>query len=326
MNNHISVIVVTYNAERYIQKGFIENLVVNSQANCFKISFIILDNGSCDDTVELIKTRFPEIDLIISYSNTGYCKGVNIALQYAYQKYNSKYFIIFDQDAKSEKNYLQKLVAFMENHPEAGFVQPLIKSLSDHSKLYSAGHEYIGKNNLFCRPATKTKKKDGFIEILSGSILGSIVSQVSLKKNGLLDPRFELYYESSDWCFRFRKNGFKCYCLYDAVVYHARNLNKSNLQQLYFVFRNKILFWAKHNHTKFLSCKQEFEKEIKCIEKKQKNKPFVRDSFLQMKMNALKDGLALSKKFKGNYSEPNLKFYKFDCVVLDYRKKYLSGN
>ena len=101
---HVSIIILTYNAEEYIRKGFFDSIIKGSNLNNFKKSFIVFDNGSSDETLKLLKKRYPFIDIVYSYKNLGYGKGINCALQYAYKKYSSEYYVLSDQDVNVEIN------------------------------------------------------------------------------------------------------------------------------------------------------------------------------------------------------------------------------
>ncbi len=283
-------------------------------------SFIIFDNDSSEETRELIKKKYPKIDLIYSYKNEGYGRAVNYALQYAFKKYKSKYFIITDQDVKVERGYLNKLVEFMEINEDAAFTQPLSLQISDPTRIYSAGHIY--KKNGRCFTIKKIDKNKIFTEIPSGSILCSIIRASSLRKVGLIDERFEIYYESSDWGFRFREEGFKNYCLYISKVYHEREQKKSTPFQMYFVLRNMLLFWAKHNKSIFKKCLNNYKKRLKKIEMSIKKKKRVNDPFLLSEYHALKDSINnfsnISIITEPKISEFNNKMYLIDS----FNKKY----
>lgn len=118
MKKHVSLIILTFNSQKYIERGFFDAYIENCRnISNYEVSFIVFDNGSIDETKDILKSKYPSIDLIFSFYNVGYCKGLNYALQYAFHKYKSKYFIISDHDAKPGKNCFKKLLNFMDNPP-----------------------------------------------------------------------------------------------------------------------------------------------------------------------------------------------------------------
>jgi len=316
---HISIIILSFNSEEYIKKGYLKTVLKNSYVKNFRKSLIVFDNGSVDNTLSLLKRKYPQIDIIYSFRNEGYTKGVNYALRYAYKKYGSDYFIILDHDAFVEKDYLKKLVEFMEEHKEAGFVQPLVFINPKKKEIYSAGHRY--NRNGTCFPIHFIKRKKSFSEILSGSILGSIVSKKALEKVGLLDETFKIYYESSDWGFRFRKKGLRNYCLYTSVIYHDRNIRKHNMTQFYYILRNRIILWKKHYKKLFKSILKEYKDELKKLEKKISRKKGILNLSILVKYKALKDGILITRNYQSSIPKL-LGEYKFDFVIDSHERKY----
>jgi GT2 family glycosyltransferase len=325
---HVSLIILTFNSEKYIKAGFLDDYIKalrRLKKSCYKISFVILDNNSSDSTIFLINKKYPFVDLIYSFYNLGYCKGVNVALQYAFFKYQSNFFIISDDDAKPREDCFVRLIKFMETHPEAAFVQPLVRGWPDLDRIYSAGHEYISDGR--CLATRNYDSSKSYIEIPSGSILCSVIRSKALKRIGLLDERFYMYYESSDLGFRFRRAGFKNYCLFSAVAYHERTLDRNTPIQQFFINRNRILFWYKHDKKLFGDILEQVKQEIKDFEEKhaQNNYVLIDDLDTFVKYLANKDALKLIKIFRYNkYKEPRLKDYgKFNQLVFYEKRKFL---
>ncbi|MBL8031092.1 MAG: glycosyltransferase family 2 protein [Candidatus Doudnabacteria bacterium] len=311
-SKHISILLLLYNGEKYINDAYVGSIIKNTKVPGYAIDFVFLDNGSTDNTVSKVLKQYPMVHLLKTFKNTLYGEGVNTLIRYAYRTYKSDYFIIFDQDAKAPAGYASALVQFATQHPEAAFVQPLILNGPKNNDIYSAGHRYVGKTKS-CFPLQHTKPHRRYSEIKSGSIMGTLLKAEAVKEVGVLDPIFEIYYESSDWCFRFRKAGYKCYCLYEAIVYHERDQKKSSNLQLYYVFRNKIILWAKHDTATYQACRAEYQRELDSLTTAYSTGRLVNNSYDQMKHFALSDGVALAAQAtrKRNTS---IKFQPFSCV------------
>jgi len=317
---HISIIIIAHNAQKYISEDYWDTFLENSDVKGFKKSLIIFDNASSSKIRSVIKKKYPQVDLIYSFKNEGYGKAVNYALQYAYHKYESDYFVISDQDVRVGKDYLKNLINFMEEKKDAGFVQPLCLQLLDASRIYSAGHSYT--HNGRCFTIKKIDNTKDFKLIPSGSILCSIIRKEVLTKVGLLDERFEIYYESSDWGFRIRKAGYKIYCLYSSIVFHEREQQDSTPYQMYFVFRNCLLFWAKHNRKIFNKCLKLYRSRLRRIKKGIESKPYIQDPYLLSEYIALGDALNYSFMVK-RLNEPRVNtFNKESHLVCSLNKKY----
>ncbi|GBD34619.1 N-acetylglucosaminyl-diphospho-decaprenol L-rhamnosyltransferase [bacterium HR35] len=326
---HISIIIPTFNSATYIKRGFFDKYIKNCKKlirNRYRVSFIVFDNASGDNTRDLIVSKYPNIDLIYSFYNLGYAKAVNYAIQYSFHKYNSDFFIVSDHDAYPGNGCFYKIIKFMENDPKAAFVQPLVKQLPNKKKIYSAGHTYLSNGN--CVTIKNYNKSLEFVEILSGSILCTGIKAKALLKTGLLDERFYIYFESNDICFRFRKAGFKNYCLLKATAYHERDLDRNTLIQKFFIKRNKLLFWYKHDKKKFKKFLDLAKREFKEFEKYFNKVDYIttQDEVNLVKYLALKESLCYLSELKhSKYKEPSLKdFAKFNQIVYNDKKVFIS--
>ena len=109
----ISVIVVNYNTKKLLQ-------------NCLKSVFDkvknigfevwVVDNASSDGSVEMVKKEFPEVKIITNEKNLGFAKANNQAIK----KVEGKYIFLLNPDTVILDKNLEKLIQFMEEHPEGG--------------------------------------------------------------------------------------------------------------------------------------------------------------------------------------------------------------
>ena len=119
----IYVIVVTYNGEKWIEKCI--NSVLASDAD-FRL--IIIDNGSTDNTISIIKSFDSNlIELIQTGENLGFGKANNLGIELAYQN-GADFFDLMNQDAWIYEDTVQKLINFYENYHnkvEIGILSPI---------------------------------------------------------------------------------------------------------------------------------------------------------------------------------------------------------
>ena len=117
----VTILMPVYNGEKYIKES-IDSIL--SQTFCDFI-FIIIDDGSTDNSINIIKSyNEPRIKLLSNKKNLGISTSLNIAIK----KSNSKYIARMDSDDISLPNRIEEQVKFMENHPDIGVCGTFIKT------------------------------------------------------------------------------------------------------------------------------------------------------------------------------------------------------
>lgn len=116
----VSGCIVTYNNIRTIETA-VSSLLENVKDVDFHLYAV--DNGSIDGTPELIRSRFPQVEVIESGSNVGFGAGHNIVLD----RLDSEYHAIINPDIILRDDVVSKMAAFLSEHPEAGMLSPEIR-------------------------------------------------------------------------------------------------------------------------------------------------------------------------------------------------------
>ena len=106
----LSIIIVNYNV-----KEFLQNLVHSLQKALSKINheIIVVDNASDDGSVEFIREKFPQINLIVSQTNLGFSKANNIALKVS----KGKFILLINPDTIVSEDTITKMIEFLNEHP-----------------------------------------------------------------------------------------------------------------------------------------------------------------------------------------------------------------
>ena len=215
LKNRASVIIPNWNGLDVIEKCI--NSVLNSSLAPLEI--IVVDNGSKDDSAELIKSKFPEIKLIELKKNIGFAGGVNVGIKAA----KGDYVFLLNNDAELEKDAIKELISTAIKE-KSDITQSVI--LTDNGKLIdSVGDEYSiwglpypGMRN---QPSNKVPKKDK--EIFSASGGASLYKKSLFDEIGYFDEDFFAYYEDVDLSMRARMVGKKIVLSSKAVVHHKMN-------------------------------------------------------------------------------------------------------
>ena len=193
-------IVVTYNGEKWIDKCF-----GSLSDSSVTLQILAIDNASSDNTVALIKSQFPDVDVIETGSNLGFGKANNIGLKKALLE-GADYVFLLNQDAWVENTTLETLIEIARSNPEFGIISP-VHLLPDKKKLEWHFSCYIGAeycpgfvSDLYCNQVKE------IYELPVVNAAAWLINKTTLRLVGGFDPIFPHYGEDDDYCNRV---GFK---------------------------------------------------------------------------------------------------------------------
>lgn len=225
----LSIIIVNYNSKEFLNKTLAG---IYSSSYSFDFETIVVDNRSADDSIKLMKTKFPQVRVLKNTRNVGFARANNQAIARA----KGEYILFLNPDAVPSKGAIEQLVKFMEQRPFAGCVggkllnpdgsfQFSCRSFPDYISIFFGRKSFFRKlfpESIFSRKFLLTDldytKPQGVDWIMGACMLTKreVISQV-----GSFDENFFLFVEDLDFCYRLRKQGYEvCYCP-DAVFYHT---------------------------------------------------------------------------------------------------------
>jgi GT2 family glycosyltransferase len=208
---------------------------------------VVIDNGSTDNSVEMIRVTHPWVTLIETGENLGYVGGNNRGLEYARQT-GADYGLLLNNDTEVSPNFLNLLVEAAEQDPTVGIVGPTIYYFDEPEVIWSAGGAIdwqqgdtamIGLNQVDRGQFGQLPRPVQFVTGCALLIKMRIVGQV-----GLLDDRFFAYYEETEWCVRVSRAGFQILHVPQAKIWHKISLvaREASPQVHYYMIRNRLLF------------------------------------------------------------------------------------
>jgi GT2 family glycosyltransferase len=245
----VSVVIVAYNALPWIERC-LESVREHDR--------IVVDHGSSDGTLDLLRERFPDVRLI-EQDNKGLGGGSNAGMRLA----SGDYFLLLNSDAWAIGDAVGRLLEFAEAHPEAAVVGPrltnpdgsLQPSVRGFPTVWRLATEYLFLRKL----APRTRALNAFYgagfahdevreaEFLMGACL--LVRREAADTVGLFDEDFFMFSEETDWCYRFRQAGWKVLFYPGAEFVHVGGA--STRQDWGPMFREQVRghvrFLAKHH-------------------------------------------------------------------------------
>jgi GT2 family glycosyltransferase len=109
----LSVIIVNYNVVYFLEQCL--NSVIAASKN-LKVEIFVVDNNSVDGSVELVREKFSEVNLIANKENTGFSRANNQAIQLS----SGKYILLLNPDTVVEEDTFEKTLKFMNEHQDSG--------------------------------------------------------------------------------------------------------------------------------------------------------------------------------------------------------------
>ncbi|WP_339866915.1 glycosyltransferase family 2 protein [uncultured Algoriphagus sp.] len=214
----VAIILVNWNGYAFTA-DCIESL---SKTDFPDFKIILVDNASENQEGALLKSKFPEIDLIENERNFGFAGGNNVGIKKALDDGYS-HVMLLNNDTIVEPDFLGEMLRKFPQNPTLGVVQPLICFLHDRKKIWSAGGKW---NQLLCRAITsgdrkkleEYKAKDSKLDWATGCCM--LITRNALLEVGLLNESYFTYFEDVEWSLRFREKGYDIELASRAVIYH----------------------------------------------------------------------------------------------------------
>jgi GT2 family glycosyltransferase len=228
------------------------------QDSHLRTEIVVVDNDSKDNTREIIGSQFPTVRCINTRANLGYAGGNNVGIKYALEELNATYIFILNPDATIDPNCLNKLVARMKSEKRLAGVSPIIYKHGS-KEIWYAGSDINWKTGAtphigFRETDVNKYRKNKYTQRLNGCAM--LLRTEAVKEVGLMDEKYFLYYEETDWSVRFTKAGYMLGLEPSARADHQVSTSTggstSPLYQ-YYMSRNKLYFIHKFQPRRFHS-------------------------------------------------------------------------
>ncbi len=212
----LSIVIVSYNTREVLRECLerVEKYVSSEDSEVF-----VVDNASSDGSARMTAESFPGVKLIGSEKNVGFAAGNNLALR----KASGKYILLLNSDAFLLENTLEPTIRFMEENPDCGVLGIRLagrdgKLQPSARKLPDAWNKFLVVTGIASRfPRSKFLGGTDFswwdhAEVREvGWVPGAyfLTRKEVIDRIGLLDERYFLYYEETDFCLSAKRAGWK---------------------------------------------------------------------------------------------------------------------
>jgi GT2 family glycosyltransferase len=252
----LSIIIVNYNVKYFLEQAL---LSVRKAAQGLAVEVWVVDNNSVDDSVPMVREKFPEVRLIANTDNPGFAVANNQAIRQA----SGEYVLLLNPDTVVEEDTFRQCLAFMDAHPEAGGLgvrmidgsgKFLPESKRGFPSPWVAFCKTVGLSRLFWRSRLFNHYHLGYldehevavVEVLSGAFM--LLRRSALDEAGLLDEAFFMYGEDIDLSYRIIRRGYKNYYFPKTTIIHYKgeSTKKGSLNYVRAFYMAMIIFAKKH--------------------------------------------------------------------------------
>jgi len=251
----VSIIIVAWNV-----KDFVHNCLksVYEQTKGITFEVIYVDNGSEDGSVDMVTKEFPEVRIIKNEKNEGFTKANNQGIQIS----KGRYVLLLNSDTIVLDNAITKTVKFADSHPEAAvvgckvlnsdstlqrncFMYPSILNML-LSAIYL--HKFFSKSKFFGRERMTWWDFNDVREVETVGGCFSLVRRKAIDQVGLMDETYFVYGDDPDWCYRFKKSGWKIIFTPNGQIIHYDGQNTQSMTRKFFWQLNgsRLIFMKIH--------------------------------------------------------------------------------
>jgi GT2 family glycosyltransferase len=243
----MSIVLVCWNNKAYLGPC-LESLYSSQLKSTFDV--VVVDNGSTDGSLEMLREDYPEILVIENGQNVGLSKASNQGIQAT----NGKYVLLLNNDTIVNREALDGFVDYLHEHPEVGAVGGKLLN-EDHSfqagyaKFSTLWEEFLIVTGIGYQLAPGYPSHYDADQPLSVGWLSSaclLIRRDALDQVGLLDEQYFIYGDEADLQYRLQKAGWKVIYLPEAITIHfgGRSMNRWKRRKM--VYRGKMLFYQKN--------------------------------------------------------------------------------
>ena len=239
----VAIVILNWNGQAMLEK-YLPSVMQYSRAEA---TVYVADNASTDQSLEMLKTHFPEVRQICLEKNWGFAEGYNQALR----QVEATYYLLLNSDIEVTHHWLTPMIEYLDSHLEVAACQPKLLSIIDKDRFEYAGASggYLDRLGYpFCRGRIfETVEADNGQYDYSTDILWATGAALMIRSKdyweaGGLDSRFFAHNEEIDLCWRLRIRGRRIVCLPESYVYHVGGgtLPKGNPMKTFLNFRNNL--------------------------------------------------------------------------------------
>ena len=249
----LSIIIVNWNT-REMLRDCLQSVFDTAADITFDVW--VVDNGSSDDSQQMVRDAFPQVELIANQDNKGFAGANNQALSRA----KGRHVLLLNSDTLVHGDVLSASVRYLDDNPDVGAMG--CRVLNTDGTLQITGSQLPSLLNLSLQATGLNRLPGRFfdrfqmarwdrrdardLDVIFGCYL--MVRRSVIEQVGLLDDTFFFYGEETDWCFRIAKGGWRLVLAPVGEITHfgGGSVKKLNHKRNIMLSEGTIRFHRKH--------------------------------------------------------------------------------
>lgn len=238
----IGVIIPNYNGKKYLT-DCLRSLQKQSYRN---LEVILVDNGSEDGSIDLVKRDFPSVKIVALPENTGFANAVNVGIR----ETSAKYVFLLNNDTICDSGVIEALSTVLDKKPNVFSVQAKMLQIKEPHLVDDAGDYYCALGWAFAPGKDKVSEKYVRRTCITSACAGAAMYRKKVfEEIGYFDKAHFCYLEDVDVGYRARLYGYVNVMEPEAVVYHVGSASSGSrhnafkveltaANNLYFIYKN----------------------------------------------------------------------------------------
>jgi hypothetical protein len=213
---------------------------------------VLVDNGSTNDSVEKLASRFPDLPIIVNRANLGFAGGNNVGIRYALQ-HGAEYVLLLNNDTVVEKSFLGEMVRLAESDSRIGLLSPKIFYSDPPDRIWYAGGEFNFWRGMATHPGMRRREdapNSSTRDCTFATGCALLMNAQLIRDIGDLDESFFMVCEDTDLSIRALRAGFRIVYVDSAIVWHNESYTVRHTAgkwlRDYYNVRNTLLLARKH--------------------------------------------------------------------------------
>ncbi len=211
------------------------------------IKLLLVDNGSTDNSLELIHSACPSVEVIETGSNLGFAGGFNVGIRHSLAQ-GADYVLIINNDTLADRSMVKHLLANISS--DVGAVSPAIFYADEPERIWAVGSNFnpllleLTDQHGRDKPAPTIPSERDFL-----TACALLVKREAFTKVGLFDERFFMYYEDKDFSLRMRQEGYRLMVVPRARLWHKGSSSTGGAEspaERYYMALSSGRYFRKH--------------------------------------------------------------------------------
>ena len=225
---NVTAVVLTLDGRELLER-MLPTLVAQDASD---LRIVVLDDGSSDGTPKWLRAEWPQVEVVVNEANIGVARSFNRAVELAR---GSDYLALLNNDLELAPDYISRVVAELDAHPEAASANGKMRNAGEPTVLDGAGDQMMWSSIVTRRGwgERDSGQYDAPDEVFSVCGGAAVYRMAAFDDVGGFDEDFHAYMEDVDWGFRAQLRGWTARYVPDAEVLHVGGATTSRRAGFY---------------------------------------------------------------------------------------------